>query len=366
MFLRPRLLRPEAETADDIIRRFTINRVGRMFAAAHQDRTIRLYDARDCQEVQRITDDFLCTALAFSPRSDVIASGGVDRVIKVWDVRSAELICRLEGHRYPILSLAFSPDCDRLVSSSGDTTLMVWDIGSSKPLRQLKGHSLYVVSCDWDPRGDRIVSGGVDAMIGLWDPTTGERIEWLQEHRSALHQVRFSRDGTRVASASSDQTVMVWDASDGQLRHEKTLTGHTQEVRCVGFNHDGSLIASGSADKNIFLWRTSDFTRQAETMTRGEPDSLEWVADSNEFLTCESTGAIRRWEIVDRTAMIEPLQALLREIESDTAGERRVDLVRRFESLMSQYGSEVLQDKTIFYIVWQCKKHLGLLKGQPV
>jgi WD40 repeat protein len=87
-----------------------MNKAGRMIAAAMQDRTIRLFDARNCEEIQKMADGFLCTSLAFSPRGDVIASGGVDRIVKVWDIRTGTLLAKLEGHTYPVLALAFSQD----------------------------------------------------------------------------------------------------------------------------------------------------------------------------------------------------------------------------------------------------------------
>jgi len=169
IFLKPTILKPQAEHGADITRRFAMNSVGRMFAAALQDRSIRLYAAEEGDEIQLMQDDFLSTSLAFSPKGDIVASGTVDRVVKLWDIRSGECVGTLQGHTYPVLSLAFSPDGDQLVSGSGDTTLIVWDLENQSKVRQMKGHGFYVVAVDWDPNGNRIVSGSVDANICEWD-----------------------------------------------------------------------------------------------------------------------------------------------------------------------------------------------------
>ncbi|MDF1540265.1 MAG: hypothetical protein P1Q69_15330, partial [Candidatus Thorarchaeota archaeon] len=177
LFLKRETLKPAANVAGDITRRFAMNKVGRMVAAAQQDRTIRLYDAQNCDEMQRMQDDVLCTSIAFSPLGDIIATGSVGRVVKLWDIRHGTPIASLEGHTYPVLGLSFSPDGNRLVSASGDTTLIVWDIDNLKQIHQMKGHSLYVVNCDWDPKDNRIVSSSVDASIIEWDSNSGKPLK---------------------------------------------------------------------------------------------------------------------------------------------------------------------------------------------
>ncbi|NHJ14429.1 MAG: WD40 repeat domain-containing protein [Candidatus Thorarchaeota archaeon] len=202
LFLKPTIMKPEAQKGGDITRRFAMNKVGRMLAAALQDRSIRLYDARNCEEMQKMQDEFLCTSIAFSPRGDIVASGGVDRMVKLWDIRSGTVLATLEGHEYPVLTLAFSPDGGRLVSGSGDTTLAIWDVDNHTKLHHMKGHSLYVVACDWSPDGTTIVSGEVDGSIRVWDAASGTLRAELKDHRTAVHSVKFNPDGSRLVSGT--------------------------------------------------------------------------------------------------------------------------------------------------------------------
>ncbi len=365
LFLRPKTLRPRAEHGSEITRRLAMNHVGRMIAAAMQDRTIRLFDVQNGEEIQRFVDSYLCTSIAFSPRGDIVATGGVDRVIKLWDIRTAERLATLEGHTYPILSLSFSPDGDRLVSGSGDTTLMVWDIDNRSQLHRMKGHSLYVVTVQWDPQRDRIVSGGVDGYIGVWNPNTGERVDWIQEHRTAVHAVRFTSDGSVLASGSSDRTILIWDATGDSLKPQRRLTDHTGEVRSVAFSSDGRYMASGSSDKDLFVWNTDGYVRSGESTTYSEVHGIEWLPDKHAFITADGTGAIIRWDVQVLESVLAPFKNLLAEIEADTSHARHDELVQKFNELVSQHDPEVLQDKRVFYVMWQCKRGLGLLKGKP-
>lgn len=334
-----------------------------MIAAAMQDRTIRLFDARTCEEIQKLTDTFLCTSLAFSPRGDMLASGGVDRVVKIWDIRTGAILSKMEGHTYPVLTLAFSPDGSRLVSGSGDTTLIVWDLDKRLRIHQLKGHSLYVVTCDWDPKGDRIVSGGVDSTIRTWDSKTGKMTAMRDDHRTAVRAVRFSRDGSILASGSSDQTIIVWDSVGNNLKRQSVLHGHSGEVRSLAFSADSKYLASGSSEKDILVWSMDKHTIEGRGSALGEVDGIEWYQGETTFLTSDGSGAITQWSVMDLAATMAPLQSLLKEIEADTKHNRTEELSRRFEEMRSQYDDEMLRDKRLFYIVWQCKKALGLLKG---
>ncbi|MBD3406609.1 MAG: hypothetical protein GF411_10885 [Candidatus Lokiarchaeota archaeon] len=365
LFLQPTSLKKRAEHGSDITRRCTMNHVGRLIAVGLQDKSICLLDAENGDVVQRFQDDALCTSLAFSPRGDIVASGSVERVIKFWDIRTAECIATLEGHTYPILSLSFSPDGDRLVSGSGDTTLGIWDVDERKRMNTLKGHDLYVVTCDWDPAGNRIISGGVDAQIGIWNPTSQKPIEMIREHRTAVKTVRFSRDGTKVASGSSDYSIVIWDSSDGKFEEEKSLLGHTDEVRAVSFSSDLRYLASGSNDKAVFVWDLESATREGEAALIGEVDEIMWYPESKRFISSDGAGVIIRWEVKELEAFLRPFKDLLESIESDADGTKREQHIQEFNELRERYDERTLRDKRVFYVMWQCKNALGLLKGRP-
>lgn len=340
-----------------------MNRVGRMYAAALQDRSIRLYFADSGEEMQRMQDEFLCTSIAFSPKGDILASGSVERVVKLWDIRTGECLATLEGHEYPVLSLAFSPDGTELVSGSGDTTLMTWDLENHTRLHHMKGHGFYVVTCDWDPQGNRIVSGSVDANICEWDANSGEMIHRHNEHRAAVQQVRFTPDGSQLASGSSDLHMILWNSSSTPMKVEHILRGHSTEVRALSFSEDGKYLASGSSDKTIYLWDTEKLSIMGEATTIGEIDGIEWYPKTSSFLTADGTGAIIRWEVTDLAAAMAPFEELLNEIKSTLNQDNRDMFVQKFETLCANHDEETLATKKIFYLVWQCKRELGLLKG---
>lgn len=108
--------------------------------------------------------------------SHLVASGGSDKTCRIYNVKTQRMVHQLVGHGNKITSVRFFDGEKGILSASADRRLKVWDI-SKQTYRQIKSIRLNSTANAIDVGFDSytVVTGHVDGGIGLWDIRTGQR-----------------------------------------------------------------------------------------------------------------------------------------------------------------------------------------------
>ena len=165
--------------------------------------------------------------MAFSPDGKTLASGSMDKTIKLWDVATGKEQATLKGHTGWVSSVAYSPDGKTLASGSGDGDDQAVGRGDGQgtghPHRDTRAGVLRGVQSGRQDAGlgER---GQDDQAVGR-----GRRARNRPPPRddgTSVSSVAYSPDGKTLASAERrDQTIKLWDVATG--KEQATLKGHT-------------------------------------------------------------------------------------------------------------------------------------------
>jgi len=282
-------------------------------------------------------------SVAFSPDGKILASGGWDSDIIIWDVITKRPLCQpLTGHTDAVMSLAFSPDSKTLVSGSRDKTIILWDVTTQQPLGQpLTGHRGEVTNLGFSPDGKFLASGGSDSTVILWDFTN--RLQFgqpLRDHQSMVKCVAFSPDGKILVSSSNKITlwnvltrqpchlpipdnqdkfsrvifspdgetlvlvdssfnIHLWDPTT-QKKIGQPFIGHWGSIWSMAFNSHYNILASGSADGSIILWDASTRRPFNKLLTKKRSGgSLAFSPDGRTLAFGDDYGNIILWNVIN-------------------------------------------------------------------
>ena len=293
---------------------------GTLLASGGYDNTVQLWDVKNHTNIATLLEEprEAVHSVSFLPDGTLLASGGTDDTVKLWDVKNHTNIATLAGHTQTITSVAFSPDGTTLASGSNDRTIKLWDVKNHTHITTLEDDQGGVSSVSFSPDGTLLASGSWDNTVKLWDVKNHTHITTLEGHRGAVTSVSFSPDGTLLASGSWDDTVKLWDVKNHT--HIATLEGHRWIVSSVSFSPDGTLLASGSTDDSVKLWDVKNHTHI--TTLKGHTQNITSVSFSPDGTTLASGGrrdTVKLWNISEWTSTLEIISGDSQEGTTDAA-----------------------------------------------
>ncbi len=212
------------------------------------------------------------STVAFSPDGKFMAQSQMKRsvhnsswsVVVVWDVEHEKPHFILDGHKNSVLSLAFSPDGLLLATGGNDRTLFLWDMKTGEKMGDGFAHFFPVEDLVFSADGKYLASAG-GSSLRFWDVKTWAETELVEiPAKKSFGSVGFSPDSKRFI-ASGNEHFSLFDLDTGKriggARRVAPKGGVQNSVNIdyfnVKFSVDGKSLFTTGADKNgsyIFLW----------------------------------------------------------------------------------------------------------------
>jgi RNA polymerase sigma factor (sigma-70 family) len=244
-------------------------------------------------------------AFSFSVDGKRLATAHLGAV-RLWDIGSGREITSREGHHARIEVVAVSPD-GRLVASGGyDQVIQLWDMATGKPIRTLSYPPQdHIFAVAFSPDGQTLASsstGTRDPSIRLWDVATGKEIRKLLAPRAN------DADGPYHMAFSADGKVLIAGDRDGFIRHFEVATGKTlrshgnkpgENPATGALSPDGRLLASGDVDGLLRVWDTATGKNTAsfESEKRHSVCAVALSPDNKTLASVDYHGDVCLWEV---------------------------------------------------------------------
>jgi WD40 repeat protein len=255
--------------------------------------------------------------------------------IEIWDLLAGRRLHGISGHLVNIEALAFSSDGSLLATGGTEGVILLWDTASGQIIRRFENLSrdqpnsansfgsvgrgtdtkLPISAMGISPDGKLIAAGYTALGPGqgfarLWDAASGSLRSTLPG-AGDVSAVAFSQDARWVATGAWDGSLKIWNAATGTP--VASCAGHRARIDALSFHPGGRVLASGGKDGVVRLWDATTCEPLASLISL--PLERDWLAVTPDGLFDGSPGAWQRigWRFSKRTEDVAPIEIYFNE-----------------------------------------------------
>jgi WD40 repeat protein len=228
---------------------------------------------------------------AWSPTGKLLATGGADRTVRVWNPTTGKLVRTLSGLAAPVAALAIAGDGKIAVAVGRE--VVVYPADGTKPLRTFTGHTDAVRCLAWTRDGS-LASGAADALIHVWGLKSAKPLRTV-ENGGAVECLAFAPGGKALAAGSPENRVRIWTYPTRKLVHEFNSPGSPPAITALAWSPDAALVLAGRANHVIQLWDVKSGKDRHSIVAMAPVHAVAWGAGGKTMVSCSLDRSIRFW-----------------------------------------------------------------------
>ncbi|XP_063762957.1 autophagy-related protein 16-1 isoform X1 [Eleginops maclovinus] len=270
----------------------------RLLATGGMDRKVKLWEvvSGHCEPKGSLTGSNAgITSIEFDSAGSFLLAASNDFASRLWTVEDSRLRHTLTGHSGKVLSARFLLDNTRIVSGSYDRTLKLWDLRSKVCMKTVfAGSSCNDIVCT----EQCVMSGHFDKKVRFWDIRAESMVQELQL-QGRVTSLDLNHDRTELLSCSRDDLLNIIDLRTCSVRHTLSAQGFKcgADWTRVTFSPDGCYVAGGSADGALYIWNvlTGKVERTLDRSHNSAINSVSWSPSGAYVVSVEKGSKAILW-----------------------------------------------------------------------
>lgn len=223
-----------------------------ILATGSTDKTLKLWSFPEGAEIKSI--DKAAESAIITPDGKYVATTFNNR-IQMRSVDRGEIFFTVEEHKRKAHTFDFSPDGELIATGGLDENILIWEVPSKRDKGTIPAHPKGVMDLKFSPDGRYLASTGYEGTLKIWSTQQWGRIQTIELEGSGVFALAVSPDSSTLA-VTVTYTVYLIDAANGHLK--KSLKVNPKGVYKLDFSPDGKWLAVAAADGKVRVWDVTE------------------------------------------------------------------------------------------------------------